>query len=206
MTSEKKTFYVKVMGDVQGPMTGKQVKQLAMTGKLFSDSHIKQGADGNWVTADRIKGISFDNKKTVTTPSKGTSSRESAESRKREVVKRNGGNSAKSILMMGAFFAIASMLTLIFYYTGYLEAYAPPSQREWLNSRGFVPTTIIVFIAGCISLAAGVVARRGESGDNRSQIGKLASLEFSKKNVFIGFGIFWLLLIVGLVLSGLMKG
>ncbi|MDB4766875.1 DUF4339 domain-containing protein [bacterium] len=59
MANKKQNFYVQVMGEVQGPFSGKQVKELAATGRLFPDSFVKNGSDGNWVAADRIKGISF---------------------------------------------------------------------------------------------------------------------------------------------------
>ena len=47
------------MGEIQGPFTPAQIRTLAKTGRLLPDSHIRKGANGNWTTADRIKGLSF---------------------------------------------------------------------------------------------------------------------------------------------------
>lgn len=52
-------FYIKFMGEIQGPFTPSQVRTLARTGRLLPDTHIRKGVEGNWVTADRVKGLSF---------------------------------------------------------------------------------------------------------------------------------------------------
>ena len=52
-------FFTKIMGEIQGPFTPAQIRTLAKTGRLLPDSHIRKGANGNWTTADRIKGLSF---------------------------------------------------------------------------------------------------------------------------------------------------
>ena len=58
-------FYIKFMGEIQGPFTPDQVRMRAQTGRLLPDTHIRKGAEGNWVTADRIKGLSFGSNKTA---------------------------------------------------------------------------------------------------------------------------------------------
>ncbi|KAA0133736.1 hypothetical protein FYZ48_23085 [Gimesia chilikensis] len=52
-------FFTNIMGQVEGPFTGTQIRDLAKTGRLFPDSFVRKGVDGNWFTADRIKGLTF---------------------------------------------------------------------------------------------------------------------------------------------------
>lgn len=47
------------MGDIRGPFTAAEIKQLASTGELLADSLVRKGNDGNWVIAERISGLSF---------------------------------------------------------------------------------------------------------------------------------------------------
>ena len=94
MSGGQNEFYVKVMGDIQGPMSNTQVKQLATTGRLFPDSHVKRGANGNWMTADRIQGITFNNKP-YTAVSEHTGSTLNTGPSKRGVAENNSKNNTK---------------------------------------------------------------------------------------------------------------
>ncbi len=50
-------WFYQLMGVEQGPVSGGQLKQLADVGKIATDSMVKRGEQGSWVTADRIQGL-----------------------------------------------------------------------------------------------------------------------------------------------------
>jgi hypothetical protein len=59
MTHREQQLYTKVMGETQGPFTSIELKQLARSGKLLPDSFVRSGTTGDWVSADRVRGLSF---------------------------------------------------------------------------------------------------------------------------------------------------
>jgi len=59
-----KEWYAKVMGKKVGPMTGGQLKQLAVQQRLTPEDLIRKGESGSWTPANRVKGL-FDKRVTV---------------------------------------------------------------------------------------------------------------------------------------------
>lgn len=45
------------MGDVVGPLNGSDLRSHAASGRITTDTFIRKGANGQWVLADRIKGL-----------------------------------------------------------------------------------------------------------------------------------------------------
>jgi hypothetical protein len=50
-------WYYQVMGEETGPVSAAQLKQLAQRGEIRRDTYVRKGADGNWTTADHIRGL-----------------------------------------------------------------------------------------------------------------------------------------------------
>lgn len=50
-------WFIQVMGEVQGPLNSAQIKQLARIGQIVSDTPVRRGERGNWVTADQVQGL-----------------------------------------------------------------------------------------------------------------------------------------------------
>jgi hypothetical protein len=50
-------WYYQVMGEAVGPMSASELKHAAQTGKVMPESLVKKGADGDWVLAERVKGL-----------------------------------------------------------------------------------------------------------------------------------------------------
>ena len=50
-------WYYKLMGEEHGPVSPHQLKQLARTGTITPDSLVRKGAHGDWVLADRVRGL-----------------------------------------------------------------------------------------------------------------------------------------------------
>ena len=48
-------WYYKIMGEEFGPISGSELRQAAQNGIISSDSLIKEGVDGDWVLAERVK-------------------------------------------------------------------------------------------------------------------------------------------------------
>jgi len=45
------------MGDVVGPLNGSDLRSHAASGRVTTDTFVRKGANGQWVLADRIKGL-----------------------------------------------------------------------------------------------------------------------------------------------------
>ncbi len=52
-----KEFYYQVMDEVFGPVSGVELRQKALDQDVTQDTLVRVGADGNWVAADRLKGL-----------------------------------------------------------------------------------------------------------------------------------------------------
>lgn len=63
MSDHQPLYFTNVMGEVSGPFTKSQVKELAGNGRLLPDSLVRKGEDGDWVSADRIAGLVFGTRK-----------------------------------------------------------------------------------------------------------------------------------------------
>lgn len=50
-------WYFKELGQVLGPVTAAELRRLAVEGDIGRDSWIRKGAAGQWVLADRVKGL-----------------------------------------------------------------------------------------------------------------------------------------------------
>lgn len=50
-------WYLKVAGKELGPLTAQQLKRMAGKGQLSPDDPVRQGSDGPWVSAARVKGL-----------------------------------------------------------------------------------------------------------------------------------------------------
>jgi len=50
-------WYLKVAGKELGPLTPKQLKIMAAKGQLAPDDPVRQGSEGSWVPAGRVKGL-----------------------------------------------------------------------------------------------------------------------------------------------------
>ena len=50
-------WYAQIMGETQGPLTSAQVKQLARIGQIATDTLLKRGENGTWVSADQVQGL-----------------------------------------------------------------------------------------------------------------------------------------------------
>jgi hypothetical protein len=50
-------WFTKHRDNSQGPFTSKQLKQLADSGQIMPESHIRMGYDGDWVPASSVKGL-----------------------------------------------------------------------------------------------------------------------------------------------------
>ena len=50
-------WFAKVCGEVLGPMSPAQLRELARRGAIQPDTSVRKGTDGNWVLAERVKGL-----------------------------------------------------------------------------------------------------------------------------------------------------
>jgi len=50
-------WYCRLMGTEMGPYTSSQLIQMARSHQLTPQDVVKKGADGNWVDANRVKGL-----------------------------------------------------------------------------------------------------------------------------------------------------
>jgi hypothetical protein len=50
-------WYYKFMGDITGPMTANELKACAADGRITMDTWVRKGETGQWITADRVKGL-----------------------------------------------------------------------------------------------------------------------------------------------------
>ena len=50
-------WFYQIMGTECGPLSSFELKQLAQIGKISPDTLVKKGASGNWVLADKVKGL-----------------------------------------------------------------------------------------------------------------------------------------------------
>lgn len=50
-------WYYQVMGEVVGPMSASELKRLALAGEIRVDTLVRKGDEGNWVLAERVKGL-----------------------------------------------------------------------------------------------------------------------------------------------------
>ena len=50
-------WYCRLMGTEMGPYTSKQLLEMARCHQITPDDSVKKGADGNWVSAHRVKGL-----------------------------------------------------------------------------------------------------------------------------------------------------
>lgn len=53
----KVEWYYQVMGDVAGPFTSSELRQLAQTGRLQPDYLVRMGKEGSWVLAEGVTGL-----------------------------------------------------------------------------------------------------------------------------------------------------
>ena len=54
-----KQWYVKIRGEVSGPMSSKQLRDLASCGQLGPDSQVRTTDRASWARADRVRGLEF---------------------------------------------------------------------------------------------------------------------------------------------------
>jgi len=52
-----KQFYYRADGQVFGPMSGDELRQWALEGRVVPDTEVRLGEEGNWVPASRVKGL-----------------------------------------------------------------------------------------------------------------------------------------------------
>lgn len=50
-------WYYQVMGEVLGPVSASELKRLAKEGPVTNDSLVRSGEQGDWIHADRVKGL-----------------------------------------------------------------------------------------------------------------------------------------------------
>ena len=50
-------WYCRLMGTELGPFTSKQLLEMARSHRLMPDDSVKNGAEGMWVAAHRVKGL-----------------------------------------------------------------------------------------------------------------------------------------------------
>ena len=50
-------WYYQVMGEVFGPVSWSELKRLAQEGALSNDTLVRSGTEGDWIHADRVKGL-----------------------------------------------------------------------------------------------------------------------------------------------------
>lgn len=50
-------WYFKLNGQERGPLSGEQLKHLARTGRITTDSLVRRGVQGEWVPAGRVRGL-----------------------------------------------------------------------------------------------------------------------------------------------------
>ncbi|OHB69160.1 MAG: hypothetical protein A2V70_21185 [Planctomycetes bacterium RBG_13_63_9] len=50
-------WYVDVKGRAKGPFTATQLRTLALENRISGETRVRQGADGRWVAASRVKGL-----------------------------------------------------------------------------------------------------------------------------------------------------
>lgn len=62
-------WFVSKGGKTHGPFSSAQLKQLAAASKIDTSTQVRMGADGQWVTADRVKGLFVAAMATAATPS-----------------------------------------------------------------------------------------------------------------------------------------
>jgi len=65
-----KVFYYQVMGEVIGPVSGTELRQKALDQTIAEDTVVRIGADGNWVAANRLKGLFDENGKPIPHPAR----------------------------------------------------------------------------------------------------------------------------------------
>ena len=51
------SWHYQVMGETIGPLTSKQVRELAKNGTITRDTLLRNREEGKWVLADRVKGL-----------------------------------------------------------------------------------------------------------------------------------------------------
>ena len=113
MSNQKTQFYTKIMGDIQGPFTGSQIRKLAESGNLFSDSHVRKGVNGQWFTADTIKGLTFNTSK-MRSPSKVSGSQA-----KSELPPKQAGSSLAIITgVAGLVIGVISTVAVMSFFSG----------------------------------------------------------------------------------------
>ncbi|MEQ1905458.1 MAG: GYF domain-containing protein [Pirellulaceae bacterium] len=52
-------WYVKILDETKGPFTSHELKTMAAEKSLLPEYWVRKGSDGKWVTADSIRGLSF---------------------------------------------------------------------------------------------------------------------------------------------------
>ena len=50
-------WFCRISGEVSGPFSAHQLKELAQSGRLTPEDQVRQGADAVWITAERVKGL-----------------------------------------------------------------------------------------------------------------------------------------------------
>lgn len=50
-------WFFQTVSEVVGPVSASQLKRLARSGDISSESLVKKGVDGDWVYADRFRGF-----------------------------------------------------------------------------------------------------------------------------------------------------
>src|SRR4051812_48107780 len=50
-------WFYQVMGVTEGPVSPSELRRLAQEGRIDSSTLIRKGVDGDWMYADRVKGL-----------------------------------------------------------------------------------------------------------------------------------------------------
>ncbi len=56
-TSLSTEWFYQAMGDVVGPLNAAELRAHAHSGRIMCDTFVRRGPDGQWLSADRIKGL-----------------------------------------------------------------------------------------------------------------------------------------------------
>lgn len=65
-------WYVNFMGEIRGPYSPRELKNLATTRKICRETNLRLGADGDWMIADGVPGLFPKRESAETTQSTGS--------------------------------------------------------------------------------------------------------------------------------------
>ncbi|MBM4069803.1 MAG: DUF4339 domain-containing protein [Planctomycetes bacterium] len=63
-------WYFKEMGEEVGPVSANTLRKYAQEGRIATDTYVRNGADGKWLWAERVKGLFDPSPPVAKTPSK----------------------------------------------------------------------------------------------------------------------------------------